>query len=353
MKLSRLHRTLIALLGVAMAASSCSSDPSRGDVLAQVGANDIVPMYVQLEQNAAILASATGDVCNSGGAAALADAQAALAATRASWSRTEAAWIGPVMDRRSWAVIDWPINRDEIDELIASDVELDVERLGKAIGADQRGLGAIEYMLGEPGAAANDAAQFNARRCQYIVGIAQVIHNETELLLADWTTGADGQDPYAERLAAEGSDALDSLINDSLFLLEDIGDRELGSALGAMGSDADLERILEGPAGLATNDIAAHVAGLRSVLVGDGSDEGLRPLLGDEISNRLTAQFEVAEGAVAAVGSPLRSAVATDPERVEALRQAVKDIQVTVATEVVSRLGVTIGFSDADGDTGA
>ncbi len=31
----------------------------------------------------------------------------------------------------------------------------------------------------------------------------------------------------------------------------------------------------------------------------------------------------------------------------------VKAIQVTVATDVVSKLGVTIGFSDADGDTGA
>lgn len=354
MRSTRLRSAVVPLLLLLLVSTSCGSDPSRGDVLAELASDGIVPMYDQLEQSARSLVGTTVDVCDRGGAASLADAHAALADTRDAWSRAEAAWIGPVMSRRSWAVIDWPVNIDEIEELIADDsITLDVERLGKAIGADQRGLGALEYMLGAPGPEPDPSVQFTSRRCDYIVGIAQVIHNESELLLNDWVSGDDREDPYVAQIRAEGSTALDSLINDTLFLLEDIGDRELGVALGVVGSDADIERVVEGASGLATADIAGHLAGLRTVLIGDSADDGLRPLLGDEITGRLRGQFDVADAAAASVGSPLREAVAATPTHVEALREAVKAIQVTVATEVVSQLGVTIGFSDADGDTGA
>ena len=45
------------------------------------------------------------------------------------------------------------------------------------------------------------------------------------------------------------------------------------------------------------------------------------------------------------------TAAADSPESVAAARDAIKAIRITVATEVVGRLGVTIGFSDADGDS--
>jgi predicted lipoprotein len=352
---TRLRSAAVPLLVLLLLVStSCSSDPSRGDVLAELASDGIVPMYEQLEQNAGSLVGTTVDVCDRGGAASLADAHAALADTRDAWSRTEAAWVGPVMNRRSWAVVDWPINTDEIEELIADDsIALDADRLGKTIGADQRGLGALEYLLGEPGVANDPLVQFGSRRCDYIVGLAQVIHNESRLLLNNWVSGDNGEDPYMAQISAEGSTALDSLINDTLFLLEDIGDRELGVALGVMGGDADIERVVEGASGLATADIVGHLAGLRTVLIGDPAGGGLSPLLGDEITSRLSGKFDVADSAAAMVGFPLREAVTATPTQVEALREAVKAIQVTVATEVVSRLGVTIGFSDADGDTGA
>ena len=132
-------------------------------------------------------------------------------------------------------------------------------------------------------------------------------------------------------------------------------DRELGRALGVMEGGADPTAIVEGPAGLGVVDLQARLEGLRAVLVGVDGEGGLGPLLGDDLTERLTAQTDEAAAAladVAALDVPLREAVETSPATVQAAMDALNALQVTVATEVVSRLGVTLGFSDADGDSG-
>ncbi|MEL6982812.1 MAG: hypothetical protein AAFO29_10350, partial [Actinomycetota bacterium] len=111
---------------------------------------------------------------------------------------------------------------------------------------------------------------------------------------------------------------------------------------------------------IAAGTFAAHLVGLRAVLVGpvdgsdtDGTPTGLGPLLTDELQARLAAELNTADNAVAAVAGPLRQASIERPEQVAVAREAIKAVQITVATEVVAQLGVTIGFSDADGDTGS
>ena len=218
------------------------------------------------------------------------------------------------------------------------------------LGADQRGLGAVDYILGsgdEPLAALDDP-----RRCQYVHGVAQVIAEEAGLLVADWTESWEGGDPYHEVFADADHGDLDRVVNDPLFLLERITDLELGNALGVMSRDADPEAIDEGPAGAGVDDLNQRLVGAQAVLIGLGDEPaGLSPLLGDDLTERLVGQFDVAFEAVGAVRPPLRQAVAESPQSVIETRDAIKAIQITVATEVVSRLGVVIGFSDADGDS--
>jgi predicted lipoprotein len=344
----------MAVLGVVMTLVVSCRGLSRGEVLTDVAESNALPLYQLFEQSTSELVTATQELCDSPNEATLNQAHEALAYARGHWSRTEAIWIGPVMKRRSWAVVDWPINADEIDELIADEsVVLDLERFSKGTGADQRGLGAVEYVLGYPGDSSELSTRFSARRCDYLSGVTEVIHEEAVLLRSAWVVDFENGGPFGEQFAAEEAMVLDSLINDSLFLLEDIADRELGPAIGATGDEADIDAIIEGPSSLGTADIAGHLMGLRSMLIGDGFGDGIAPLLGDDIVSRLDDQFDVAEKAVGALGSPLQNQVLVNPGGIAKLRDAIKVIQVTLATEVVTRLGGTIGFSDADGDTGA
>ncbi len=360
------YRSRIAALalGSVLTLSSCGEDaPDRAEVLTELADNTIVPSLEALVADTDELETATMALCESPSIATLDAAHAALAEARGTWSVSEAMWVGPVMERRSWAVIDWPIDAADVEALIADEsVELDIERLSRRIAADQRGMGAIEYILGSPADTGGtlDALQ-DPRRCQYLTGVSSVVATEARLLPADWTVGFEDGGPWIDRFVDPDENGLDQLVNDALFLLEAMADGELGSALGDMGGEPDPDAIVEGPRGLAASDLADHLTGLRLVLVGgsvnadrvDGvPTDGLGPLLGDDLSERLTAAFDRADTAVAAIEGPLVEAVENDPAVVESARQAITEIQTLMATEVVSRLGVTIGFSDADGDSG-
>jgi len=348
-------RIATVLAGALLMAAGCGPELTRSEVLAELAATTIVPTYEQLAADGEALTAAVTDLCAQPSTESIGAANEALAAMRDTWSMSEAMWVGPIEERRSWGRIDWPIDRTEIDDLIADPtVPLDLDRLASGIAADQRGLGAVEHVLGDPTepTAALDALD-DERRCTYLTGIAVVIGDEAAALPVAWTVDGGSGESWQETFVDPGTASIDMLINDALFILEDITDRELGPALD--GAETRVDPIIEGPAGLGTKDIAGHLRGLRAVLVGPPgvAPAGVSELLGQDLADRLTTAFESAEEAVAAIEAPLRVALVERPDLVIEARAAIKQIQVIVGTEVVSRLGVTIGFSDADGDTGS
>jgi predicted lipoprotein len=341
----------VRALGVVVGLAGCGASPSRSEVLAELARDGIVPAYEQVAADADGLAGATTELCDDPDAAGLEAARKAMAKARSSWSYTQAAWVGPVMDRRSWAVIDWPVEPAEIDAVVADpQVALTDDYLGTRVGADQRGLGAVEYLLGNDQAAL--ARLGDKRHCDYLVAAAAVISAEAAAVAGDWAESWDDGDPYVEVFTDPGTGSLDTVVSDTLFLLEAMTDAELGRAIGAAGEPTDPSAIVEGPAGLGVADLGQRLAGVQAVLVGDGTQPGLSPLLGEDLTERLGQELDAAAAAVADIDGPLRAATIESPDQVAAARDALKAVQVTVTTEVVSRLGVTVGFSDADGDSG-
>ena len=95
-------------------------------------------------------------------------------------------------------------------------------------------------------------------------------------------------------------------------------DLELGPAIGRT-STADPSAIAEGAASLGLADMKAHLAGIKAVFIGDGqSKPGLSVLLGDDLTDRLANQLDLAETALDAIDGPLTAAAASDPETVGA-----------------------------------
>ena len=369
----KLRRKLLGagVILVAGVAACGDSSPSREDVLSDLADEVIIPAYEDFLQASTGLADAVDGLCagsdgdttamNEG---ALNAAHDALAAARDSWSFSEAMWVGPVMDRRSRALIDWEIDAEQIDARIAdTSFALTAENLATRVGADERGLSATEYILGSPSASEATLLKLaNPRYCEYLQATTQVAAEEAQALQSDWTASFEDGQPYRSTFSAPDGSGLDDIVNDTINLLRKTSDMELRRAL-----DGDLDTIQEGPLGKGIDDIAHHLAGIRAVLIGgvevgsgggvdgDGGNEseikGLSELLGGDITDRLTARLNAADAAVAALDAPLRTSISENPARVEAAYDALKALQVTIATEVVSKLGVAIGFSDTDGDS--
>ena len=332
--------SVLAVLVLVATACGGSERPSRPETLSAIAAEVIVPGYEEAATESGDLAQAARRLCASPDESRLAEARHALADARRAWKSTEAFWVGPVMDRRSWALVDWPVNEDEVRKLIddESGPTIDAAYVARFVGADQRGLGTAELLLG------GGLESLGGRACDYLRSTAEVAAGEIEEVLALWNT-SETVDDFVE-------DGVDDLVNDAIFLTRRVSDMELGPALGVADRNADLERIVEGPLGLGVKDGLARLSGLRAVFVGVDGSGGLSSLLDDELAERLGSELAATEATWEVVPTPLRAAVTAQPDLVEQARDAIVNLERVIATDVVSQLGVAVGFSDLDGDSG-
>ena len=95
---------------------------------------------------------------------------------------------------------------------------------------------------------------------------------------------------------------------------------------------------------------------MRDVYLGDTANDGLGVShmitpLSAAADERMRSLFKDAMAAVDAVEDPLRAAVVDRPAQVRAVYDRLMDLRRAINTEVVSLLGVAVGFSDTDGDS--
>ena len=245
-------------------------------------------------------------------------------------------------------MIDWDIDAEQIEARIAdTSFALTADNLAGRVGADERGLSAVEYVVGSPSAPEAAIAKLaNPRYCEYLTAATQVVAAEAELLVSDWTTSFEDGPSYRTVLSDPDGSGIDDIVNGAFNLLRKTSDMELRPA-----ANGDLDAVKEGPLGLGVADIQEHLAGIRAVLIGTSGPMGLSELLGDDITDRLAARLDAADTAVSAITPTLRVAAGDNPNSLNEAYEALKELQMTISTEVVSTLGVALGFSDTDGDS--
>lgn len=348
-----------ALLAIALAAllAACGGgggDPQR-EAAATLADEVIVPAYAAETEAAATLERRMDALCAEPTPRRLAAARSAWAEARAGWKRTEPAWVGPAMDRRSEGLVDWPASAEGVESVLASGRPAD-ESTVLSTSTSSRGLGAVEHLLFGDGEATASRLAREPRRCAYARAVAGVVAAETAALSAAWAEGLDGDPPYAETLGGEGADAMSGeeaigmIVEDHLFLVQQISDHELGPSLGLRGAPRP-EALAEGAAGRGAADIALRLEGLRAAYAPGMEGESLGDLLGDRsdaVRGRLLARLDEAVAIARAVKGPLGD----DAAARRRLAEAIDAVQTVLAAEVVSVLGVTVGFSDNDGDSG-
>lgn len=344
------------LVGAALVLAACSNDVTRRDVTASLTELVIVPRYEAAADSAEALSAEIRILVSDPATGRLDSAQAAWREARSDWSRVQAYAFGPVMELRIPSLVDWwPIDEAKIERALTRPT-ISAEDVRETFAADQRGFSALEQLLFSDSVLGRLASGDEAYG-QYLTALADVIADAIRQASDDWS-GAYG-DAFSGRgdIAISENLAIADLVRVPVFLTETVGDMQLGVALGITKAEADSTVVPEGYAGAGIDDLEQHIRGIQDTYLGGSDGLGVSDLiaqLSEETDQRMRDALAHAIDTIAALkaaGQSLNELLATDPDAVAQARDAIKAVQVILNTEIVSLLGVTIGFSDNDGDS--
>ena len=359
---------LLPLLVLALLlATACVSQPppSRQDVLASLTDELIVPRFQEVAGEMSELRDALHALCADPDPGALDAARSAWRDARAPWMRSQSMWFGPAMDRRSRILVDWsPVDPERIEATLARRESVSANDVREFFGSTQRGLGAIEYVIfAEDSAALASLDEPGGIRCQYLTALGDVVADEMAAVLAEWTgDGSDGGG-YAgyfkgtAGVALVDQQAVDEVVRTSVFMTRSIADMKLGKALGADGVAADPMAIPGSSGNNSVADLRNQVLGMQGTYLGSGADGslGISALVqgvSEDADERMRGHFTAALEAIDGLREPLQTTVVSEPEPARLAHRRFQELQRALNTEVVSLLGVTVGFADTDGDAG-
>lgn len=328
----------------------------------------ILPTYQELSARSDELASLLDDLVSSPATADLEATRQAYLDVREPLQEAGAFGFGPAVELHSSAALDQsPLDTAKLEAELASERELTVAQLRK-LGANKRGLHAIEYLLFPADDADVEAALMaddlsGERRRQFVSSAAQIVAASASELLNAWDPERGG---FARRFSEPGSPdsvsssvqaGLDTLLNEAVVLTELIANVKLGKPLGAAtGGKIEPAAQESERAGASVTDMLASLRGIRNVYF--GSREGIAEPSLSTLVHAKNAAADVharaaladAEAALLAIPEPFTDALKDSPETAQAAYDALKALKRVLATEVLSSLGASLKFSDNDGD---
>lgn len=362
---------LIALTLPAVVGCSSTEDEPRFDrnaAVASIVDNVILPTLLETVAKADALRAAAEALEAAPDQATLDAAQQAWREARAPWRRCDAFRFGPLVDLGLAGAIDWsPTKPESIDEIIAGAETLDAGVVEKK-GSGVKGFMALEYLLFDnsgdaPILAALTDETTGARRRLLLRLLADNLHQKLSTVSAGW---ARTQGNYADTLAKPGESSLvypttktavDEVVSQLVFQAEVVHRDKIGKPFGKQSGGEplpDTEESWRSDNSLA--DIESTLRGVENVYQGrsEGHDgQGIADIVAFEsvdANAAVEAAFAAAFTAAAAVPPPLRTAFTGSPAAVEEAYGRARELKRALGTEVVTVLGVTLGFSDADGD---
>ncbi|HET7847010.1 MAG TPA: imelysin family protein [Acidimicrobiia bacterium] len=346
-------RRWVCLL-MAMVAISCSTEPAEGVVVRSVTDEAIVQSLGMSSAAAAELMDAAERYCVNPAREDVAQVRAAWRRSNDAWNRAIlTTWFGPAEMLRTVSRVDYePVSEEGIDALLASGTTLDADYVLNQAASTERGLGTVEYLLFGSG---HDAER--ARVCELLIATSAVVASETLALEEAWTGSYQGGASFSERFAGEGMVSDDALADVVLSLVETLKQMsllQLGKALGISAQEPVIDSIPEGAAGAGAASYLAQLEGVRSLLDA-GGESSLGTLIAarsEAVSSRIDEELAAGIAELAGIDAPLRQVATDDPARLRPLYDHLSELLRLFEADVVSLLDITLGFSDADGDSG-
>ena len=383
--MSRLGESL-ALLALAVAVVSCSGDGSssggggggdqelRGEVLAALGEDVVLPAISQFESDATALEGALGEATTSPGGRDA--AQALWIDTIGTWQQLEVMQFGPLGASRTVMggqdlrarIYWWTLrNRCAVDRETVGESYDDPDALEQLRGVPA-GLWAIEYLLftDDPDNGCPEFDSINAegtwdsmadmipqRRLDYAASLGTLVRRRAEELAAAWSPEGGnfieeltnpGRSGTVYGTAQEGLNA----VSDAMFYLEkETKDMKLGKPLGITGCTTEqCPEAFESPWALRSKEhVLANLAGFQRLFLGGeagedalGFDDLLRDMGADDVADDMTDALTAAIMATDSVPGTFHDALTENEAELRAAHSAIQAVTDILKTDFLSVL---------------
>lgn len=323
-----------------------------------------IPIYSELDQQAATLAATSRNFCAKPTAAGLQQVRSDWAATLSVWQQSSALAFGPtVEDGIDFTVYFRPVKKAVIKGLLAAETTLDQPAVAKA-GVGGQGLATLEYLLFDREQSDQQLIKmFSAvdnQHCAYLVAASGLLAENLHIITQSWNKDGDN---YAEAVMTAGAGSayftaayqpIELLVNRFYQAIQAIEIKKLGVPLGLRGSRSGKPRAyphkLEAwRSGYSLANINSTLAGLQRVFVDGGIQVWLQDNGHAELATKLETQLKQLL-ATKWEATDLFNTLAAKPEAVKPFYEQVQVLAATVREELAPALGVQLGFNANDGD---
>lgn len=367
---------LIACCIMAGAVAACDSEGSEDDraavrqaLLSDLANSVIDPLHKAFEQDAATLQRAVVAFTSDPSQPNLETAQNAWVSAAVSWRKLAALNLpGPVRSGIFHNRINtWPANVDFIEDAIATTDTVN-EAYVERLGSSSRGLPGLEYLLFEGGTTAViERMSADSQRRAYVLAVAQNVASKAGELTQTWSRDGGNQLAAFELANTEGrslQSSISRIVNEMAMVAEDLRHVKLGAPLGIARNPDDPntaprpERVEAPYAEVSVQLFSAEVDALRAIITangGTGLDDYLVTLdaefEGSPLGEVILAQLDRLEAEISGQTGSLKALVQDNPDALMPAYAETGQLLRLVKADLANWLGVSITFSDNDGDS--
>lgn len=359
--MTMLRRTFLAACAgctlTALATPGCSRTPaSRSEILSALVLEVVKPETELVASETARFEESAQAFVKSPSEQTLSAVRAAFRPTLLAWKRSQCFRAGPMVETGALLrATFWPARPPGIEQTLAGTAELN-ETLVSELGADTRGLYAIEYLLFPANAdAAASLAAFSgdagARRRALlgvlVANVAAAAKQANEAL-------ADGK-AFAERYAeaSTANETVSLLLGQMISVLEMLAMHKLAGVVDLAESKLLKPANVEGaPSGTSQAMVQAQVEMSERLYLGgeSGGIEALVRATSPAIADSVKQKYQAALAALRALDAPLERVVETKRPALVQAAAATRALEVSMKVELSNALGVTLTFPAGDGD---
>lgn len=265
--------------------------------------------------------------------------------------------FGPINENLIYRTFDfWPARPSDVESFIASHATFN-NSLIESSGTAVKGAPVIEYLLFNSNAYVSFTTDVDAtKRREYLLALSANLVQKSQLVKDTWANG------YAETYKTKDAQAIDGSINITINrlieLVEFIKNTKVGKPFGKKDGVKYPDQVEAFHSGYSIFFIKSNLLEMQGLFSGKGGigyDDFLVHMnaktdAGDNLAQKIDQQFTVCIAKCDAIQTPLSSAVNSQQQAVDDLYLALKELIVYLKVDMVNSLGITLTFTDNDGD---